>query len=173
MKPLALLQRSAEHDALDCPVGGLALYDTTRLSIPDSAVESTSLAQLLTEDTRDYVCRWSELMLHSENEQRFVHTTSEPPRLYQDPILACSRMVVRFARTPRYHCTFFLHKKQGRQRFIVDARDVNRHFRRPPAAALASPEAVAGLVCNEGNSFWISTFDVRDAWARWGAPERQ
>ena len=43
---------------------------------------------------------------------------------------------------------FFVHKKHGRERLIVHARDVNRHFKRPPAVALASPEALAGLECH-------------------------
>ena len=64
-------------------------------------------------------------MLNSENEQKLVDAAREPPRLYQDPKLAGSRLayksfirtlfgkgLVRFSRTPKFHCTcFFVHKK--------------------------------------------------------------
>ena len=160
---------------MDFPVGGLVLYDATRLSVPDSAVDSVFLTQLLRGDARGCVNRWSELIFNSGGEQKLVDATIEPPRLYQDPILGGSRVVyrkpsalffrkglVRFSRTPRFHCTcfFFVPKKQGRRRLIVDARETNRHFKRPP---LASPEALAGLECSADSRFWISTVDVRDA----------
>ena len=60
---------------------------------------------------------------------------------------------------------------QGRQRLIVDARETNRHFKRPPSVALARPEALAGLECSADSRFWISTVDVRDAFHRMAVPE--
>ena len=119
-------------------------------------------------------------MLNSENER-----TSELPRLDQCPKLAGSRMayrsfvhtlsgkgLVRFSRTPKFHCAcFFVHEKQGRQRVIVDAREVNRHFKRLPSVALDRPEATAGLDCNASSRFWISTVDVRDAFHRMALPD--
>ena len=53
-----------------------------------SAVDSVSLAKLLRRHARDCVCRWFELMLNSENEQKLCDATSEPRRLHQDPKLA-------------------------------------------------------------------------------------
>ena len=79
---------------------------------------------------------------------------------------------MRFQRTPKFHCTyFFVHKMQGRQHLIVDARDDNQHFKRPPSMARASPEALAGLECNAGSRFCISTVDVRDAFHRMALPD--
>ena len=50
------------------------------------------------------------------------------------------------SRTLRFHCTcFFVHKKQGRQRLIVDARETNRHFKRPPVVALPVRKSWLGL----------------------------
>ena len=83
----ALLQGGPGYGTLDFPAGGLALYDATRLSVPDSAVDSVSLTELLRSDARDCVSRWSELMLNSEAEQKLVDATIEPPRLCHDPIL--------------------------------------------------------------------------------------
>ena len=59
----ALLQGGPGYDTLDFPVGGLALYDATRLSVP--AVDSVSLTQLLRSDARDCVIRLFGLMLRS------------------------------------------------------------------------------------------------------------
>ena len=91
----ALLQGGPGYNTLDFSVGGSALYDATRLSVPDSAVDSVSLTQLLWGDARDCVSKCSELVLNSEAEQKLV----EPPRR-QDPILGGSRVVYRkFIRT--------------------------------------------------------------------------
>ena len=85
--------------------------------------------------------------------------------------MACS--FVRFSRTPRFHCTCFfsVHEKQGRQCLIVDAGETNRHFKRPPSVALASPQALAGMECSTESRFWISTVDVRDAFHRMALPD--
>ena len=80
--------------------------------------------------------------------------------------------LARFCRTPKFHSTcFFVHKNQGRQRLSVDARDVTRHFKRPRGVALVCTEALAGLECHGGSSFWNSTVDVRDAFHRMALPQ--
>ena len=56
---------------------------------------------------------------------------------------------------------FFVHKKQGRQRLMVDVGEVRRHFKRPPAVALASPKAFAGVECDTNSRFCISTVAFR------------
>ena len=154
----ALLQVGLGYDTLDFR----CLNDTTRLSVPDSAVDSVSFTQLLRSDARDCVNRWK----------------IEPPRLYQDPILVVYRKFVRTGTRPVFEgVEFSLHvflvhkKKQGRQRPIVDARETNRHFKRPPSVALASPQALAGLECSADSRFWISSPDVRDAFHRMALPE--
>ena len=86
----ARLHGGVGFDTLDLPVGGLALCYPARLSVPDSAVDLVSLANSPRGDARDCVCRWSELMLNSESEQKLVDATSEPPRLYQERKLAGS-----------------------------------------------------------------------------------
>ena len=125
-------------------------------------------------------------MLNSEAEQKLVDETMEPPQLYPDPVLVGSRVahrklirtlflkkvLVRFSTTPRFNCTcFFVHKKQGRQRLIVDARETNRHVKRQPSVALASPQALAGLECSSESGVWISTVDVREAFHRVVLPD--
>ena len=106
-------------------------------------------------------------------------------RLYQGPILAGSRVVHRkFIRTlfqkgtrPLFEDAeislhvLFVREKQGRQHLIVDARETNRHFKRPPSVALARPEALAGLERSADSRFWISTVDVRDAFHRMAVSE--
>ena len=176
-------QTFSKHEAVSALLRGGGMVRTP-WTLPLVAWPCTtprvSLAQLLWGNAREFVCRWSELMLNSENEQKLVDATSEPPRLYQYPKLAGSRMaytsfirtlfgkeLVGFSRTPKFHCACFsVHEKQVRQRLIVDAREVNRHFKRLPSVALARPEALAGLDCNASSRFWISTVDVRDAFHR-------
>ena len=68
--------------AWPCATSRASLFWTQPLTQPEF------LAQLLGGDAREFVCRWSELMLHSAIEQKLVGATSEPPRLYQDPKLA-------------------------------------------------------------------------------------
>ena len=65
VKPFARFCRVGRgYDTLNFPTDGLALYDATRLSVPDSAVDSVSLTQPLRSDARDCVNRWSELVLN-------------------------------------------------------------------------------------------------------------
>ena len=64
----------------------------------------------------------------------------------------------------------FVAKKQSRQRLIIDARETNRHIKRPPSVALAIPEDWAGLVCSADSRFGISTVVVRDAFHRMALP---
>ena len=125
-----------------------------RLSISESAVDSVSLTQLLAGDARDWVCRWSEFKFHSENEERPVDAARNGSAL---PGPGLGRLewptggfirklflegLVRFSRTPKYHCTCFFSTRNRADSVIVHARDVHRHFKRPLALALASPEAL-------------------------------
>ena len=185
MKQSALLQVGPVYDTLDFPLVAWPCT-TPRASQLLTLRLAQCLSQLPRDDARDCASRWSELMFNSEAEQKLIDATIEPPRLYQDPILGCSRvfyrrfirtifrkrLLVRFSRTPRFHCTcFFVHEKQGRQHLIEDAGETNRHFKRATSVALVSLEALAGLECSADSRFWISTVDVRDALHRMALPD--
>ena len=124
-------------------------------------------------------------MLNSEAQQKLVDATIEPPRLFQDPILGGSRVVYRkIIRTlfrkglvlfedaeVSLHVLFLSIRSKVARAPRETNRHFNRHFNRPPSAALASPEALAGLECSADSRFWISTVDVRDAFHCMALPD--
>ena len=61
---------------------------------------------------------------------------------------------------------FFVQKKNGSIRLIIDARITNQRFRTPPGVPLSSAEAFADVECEEGQPVYISTTDVQNCFYR-------
>ena len=57
---------------------------------------------------------------------------------------------------------FFVTKKDGRLRLIVDARVANTFFRRPPTGETGSAANLADLKVPDSKDLWISQYDVKD-----------
>ena len=61
---------------------------------------------------------------------------------------------------------FFVKKKGGALRLIIDARGVNRMCRPSPAVSLATPESLSFLEAVSAGEIATATVDVRDAFRR-------
>ena len=87
--------------------------------------------------------------------------------LYRDFVLELhERGLVSFTRRPKSECTlFFVAKKGGKQRMIVDARKVNSLFRAPPSVALTSPEHFSELELS-GDRMFQATADISNYFYR-------
>eukprot|EP00959_Pyramimonas_sp_CCMP1952_P123059 2572426-Pyramimonas_sp.AAC.1 len=57
---------------------------------------------------------------------------------------------------------FFVRKKSGKLRLIVDARSVNQNLRRPTSIQLASTAAMVGLEAEPGDMLEFSIQDIAD-----------
>ena len=68
---------------------------------------------------------------------------------------------------PAEHASlFFVHKKDGAQRMIVDCRRANQRFRRPPGVSLATPESFSQLECEPGLRLFAAEIDVDNCFHR-------
>lgn len=67
---------------------------------------------------------------------------------------------------PKEHCgVFFVKKKDGRQRMVIDSRVSNRRFRDPPGVALSTTETFTRLE-HRGAGLWIAESDVDSCFHR-------
>ncbi|CAK0839425.1 unnamed protein product, partial [Prorocentrum cordatum] len=66
---------------------------------------------------------------------------------------------------------FFVRKKSGRLRIIVDARAVNQALRRPPTIHMASTAAVVGMEVEGGAQVEFSIQDIADCFYQFRVPD--
>ena len=70
-----------------------------------------------------------------------------------------------------YLGVFFVSKKDGKIRMILDTRIVNCFFKDPPKTRLPSASALTSFECSEGEDLYFSGGDVNNAFYRIAAPE--
>eukprot|EP00959_Pyramimonas_sp_CCMP1952_P300498 6285011-Pyramimonas_sp.AAC.1 len=80
--------------------------------------------------------------------------------------------MVTFSAAPREKCgLFFVRKKSGKQRMVIDCRRANCWFRRPSTVALATGSALGELAVPEGEQLYVGHVDICDAFYHFGLPE--
>ena len=99
-------------------------------------------------------------VVHPYMDESFRNSTA----LYQEFVADLfSRGLVAFTRRVRsMTALFFVTKKGGRQRMIVDARPSNKLFKPPPCVFLAGPESFAALEVAGKPTLWQATADVEN-----------
>ena len=65
---------------------------------------------------------------------------------------------------------FAVHKKNGSQRLVIDARASNFYFAEPDAVHLATGSSLALLELPEGSDLWIAAVDIADAFYNMSLP---
>ena len=110
----------------------------------------------------------------------WIIQTHRQTQLYMDPLLRRGggayhdvvkdlrrRGLVRFSRRPTGHViVFFVTKKSGQLRMIVDARHVNKMFKSTPSVSMTSPDVLSSLECEPTDLFVSSTVDIKDYFHR-------
>ena len=61
---------------------------------------------------------------------------------------------------------FFVRKKSGQLRMIIDAREVDKKFKRSPPVHMCSPEVLADIECAADDVIYSATIDVKDCFHR-------
>ncbi|CAK0789849.1 unnamed protein product, partial [Prorocentrum cordatum] len=80
--------------------------------------------------------------------------------------------MVTFSAAPRERCgLFFVRKKSGKQRMVIDCRRANCWFKRPSTVALATGSALGELAVPEGEQLYVGHVDICDAFYHFGLPE--
>ena len=152
------------------------VFDRALVSIPKSSSEPIPLAGLLDQIGRDTIEDASNRMLVTEDEwgQIIEQNQTFPP--YMDETLRASPQeyvdfikdmydagMLGFTSKPQGLVTpFFVAKKDGRQRLILDCRGVNRRFRPPPAMSLAAGYSWGQLRLPSKSKLFVAQSDIKD-----------
>ncbi|CAK0898367.1 unnamed protein product [Prorocentrum cordatum] len=175
------LRGASVCEDLDSPV---VSFDDSLVSLPEAGNIPVPLGQL-PQDVGDFDVEASmheQLLRTEEAESNLLAAPRQP---YMDTILrgeprVYSRLVKRLADagmvtytdTPRERCgLFFVCKKSGKQRMVVDCRRANCWFQRPAAVALATASSLGELAVPEGKELYVGHVDICDAFYRFGLPE--
>ena len=66
---------------------------------------------------------------------------------------------------------FFVVKKGGRLRLVIDARRANCHFQEPSHTALPTGDSLGRIEVEEGETLHVGLADLKDAFYHLGMPE--
>lgn len=73
------------------------------------------------------------------------------------------RGMLQFTSQPKdMACPFFVNKKNGRQRLVMDCRAINQRFRAPPLLKMAAGSSWSHVEIPAGKSLYIAQSDIKD-----------
>ena len=125
---------------------------------------------------RDAVERPLERMLLSEDEWGMVVETNSGFRPYMDTILQndknkCNQFIkdphaknlIDLTSSPQdLIAAFFVKKKNGQLRLVLDCRDVNPRFHAPPPMGLSAGSTWSQVTISESSELFVAQSDIRD-----------
>ena len=151
-------------------------YDRSLVSLPDCGSKLVPLDQVLDAAGREVVgdphgrmlvseAEWGEIVEKGETVMPYMDVTLQKcPELYHQFILDLyEKNLISFTSKPQGLVTpFFVAKKTGRLRFILDCRAVNRRFHPPPPLAMAAGSTWSSLDLPQGEILYTAQSDIRD-----------
>lgn len=151
-------------------------YDRDLVSLPDCGASPVVLQEVLDDVGREVVARPLDSMMVSEETWGEIIEHGDTFRPYMGKVLqkdaALYRIFIKdlfekgmidFTDRPQDLVTpFFVRKKNGKLRFILDCRGVNRRFKPPPPIALAAGSTWSQVVVPEGQQLFVAQSDIRD-----------
>ena len=171
-----LLQQSLSYDGTEATTTTVRPYERGLVSMPSGGHSAVKLDSVLDDSGRDIVEDPARCMLLSAEEwgqvaeEQAGFTPYMDSKLKGDPLLYCSFVkdlidsgMVEFTSAPQDLVTpFFVVKKTGRLRLILDCRGVNRRFRPPPPMALGSGSSWSQLSIEKGDCLFTAQSDIKD-----------
>ena len=163
----------------------LRSYDRDLVSIPQCFSDPIPVAGLLDQHGRETIEDPGRCMLLDEDEWGEVVEKQRGFRPYMDEKLRCQPELyhcfvgdlfragmLKFCDKPKDLVTpFFVAKKDGRQRLIMDCRGVNMRFKPPPALALAAGYSWSQLQLGPTDKLHMAQSDIKDYFYALGLPE--
>ena len=166
-------------DNIECNV---ASYDEALVSWPEPGSHPVRIAEHLAPEVGNLLslAGASELLADSE-----VLSSCEPVRPYIDPVLAHSSVhmgrflgrlfksrMLQFVPGKHDHTVgvFFVRKKSGKLRLILDTRRANHYFVKPRSSQLPTPSAWCSIEVDQGDTLYTAAGDVADAFHRMELP---
>ena len=160
--------------------GAVTPFERELVSLPRDQQEPVDLLSLLPEGEKSRVQDFESQMLLSEEERGGVLEKCLEGDMYVDPLLAedkkayhglvcdlvrCS--LVGFTTSPKSQVgLFFVSKKNGKLRMIIDARRTNSVFRKPPSTQLGSADSWGRAEVEKPGPLFFAQEDVRDFFYR-------
>ena len=160
-------------------------YSPDLLSLPDQGNQAIPLETLLGSDGRDIVGEFVRTRLLNADEARIARGRSGVDKAYSDPRLRDPKVYRGFVKrligadliemsveTPKERVeVFFVGKKDGRLRMVVDCRLSNTHFKPPDKVTLCTAEALSRIEIEQGTELVVCTADLKDAFYHFSLPE--
>jgi len=161
--------------------GALSQYRREAVSLPKGQENPCPLVSLLDGENKACLEDFQEKMMLSLEEQAGVAEDCETvsfldpvlehdPKAYHDFIAdLINAGLLAFTVNPKIQIgCFFVTKKGGKLRLVVDARRANRYFKKPPSTLLGSMETWGRLELPEEGDLFIAQEDVKDFFYRLG-----
>lgn len=108
---------------------------------------------------------WGEVVEQGVRIKPFMDTIlKQDAEQYQQFVLSLyKRGMIQFTSRPKDRITpFFVAKKSGALRLVLDCRAVNQRFRQPPAMKMAAGSSWSNLQVPPGQTLYIAQSDIRD-----------
>ena len=166
--------------------GALATYVREKISLPQNRGEPVQLSEILPEHERQCLLDFEKEMMLSDEEKAGVLERGVEGLCHTDPLLSNSPKryhgfisdlyragLSRFTTTPRVQIgAFFVTKKNGKQRLIIDCRRTNLLFKTPPNTLMGTMETWGRIEVAEDRDLFIAQEDVKDYFYRLGIPDK-
>ena len=163
--------------------GDLASFGSGEVSLPGGQGVAVSIFEILDGEALDDVLDIDGRMLWSSEELEGV-IEGGLPNVYHDPVLKHSESqyldfirllydagIIRFDTSVKCQLgCFFVRKKNGKLRLVIDARRANAFFRVPPTGANSSSSTLGNLRIPKNKKLWVGQYDVKDFFYRIGIP---
>ncbi|CAK0857017.1 unnamed protein product [Prorocentrum cordatum] len=175
------LRGAGVYEDIDSPV---VSFDDSLVSLPEAGNVPVPLGELVAGvgDLDVEAAIHEQLLPRKDAESNLSEAPRQP---YMDAILRAqphayaglvrrlhTAGMVTFSAAPRERCgLFFVRKKSGKQRMVIDCRRANCWFRRPSTVAVATGSALGELAVPEGEQLYVGHVDICDAFYHFGLPE--
>ena len=177
--------RALGGDVEDQSAGALASYDPEGVSIPGDGWKPVDLGDLWGTDGGENVGDYVQRQLLPADEARSRLKSCGLVRPYSDPKLRDPKTYGEFVRRllraniveiglepgSEEIGIFFVSKKNGRLRLIIDARKSNCHFADPAHVQLVTGDGLGNIEVEEGVDLIICSADLKDAFYHLALPE--
>ena len=159
-------------------------FDSGLVSLPDCGAEPLDATELIDERGREVLERFEETMIASDEALGNLYESQKHVKPYLDEVFRrdtdkylafindlYDRGMIEFREHAKSIITpFFVTKKNGKLRLVLDCRASNQHFAPPPDIALAAGYTFGQLEVGEGVMYTAQS-DVKDYFYSIGLPE--
>ena len=162
---------------------GPAPYDNEKISLPDACNDPANPLSCLSPEHLELISGPGNPMLRPEDEALhelddlgLSHAHVDPafnsPKIYVQFLMQMhSRQLLQFTTGGKtYLGVFFVTKKNGKLRVILDTRIVNCLFKKPPKTRLPTPAALTSLETIAGQEVYFAGGDIDNCFYRIKAP---